>query len=41
MDSEESINSFEIKKGRLPKYLLNNNFFTNFFITFRHYHYAK
>ena len=32
MDSEQSINSFEMKKNRLPGYLLNNFFwqFNNF-----------
>ena len=30
MDSEISINSFEIKKDRLPDYLLNNYFIYQF-----------
>ena len=38
MDSEKSINSFEMEKE--PDYL-SNNFFTNFLIASRHYYYAK
>ena len=42
MDSEKSINSFEIlKKYRSLDYLWNNLFFGNFLITFWHYYYAK
>ena len=34
MDSEKSINSFEIKKDRLPDYLLKNYFVYQFFNNF-------
>ena len=40
MDSEKSINSFEIKKDKLPDYLFGI-VFTNLLITFWHYYYAK
>ena len=30
MDSKKSINSFEMKKNKLPDYLLNNSFFYKF-----------
>ena len=41
MDSEKLRNSFEIKKDRLPDYLLNNYFFNYLLITFRYCFYAK
>ena len=34
MDSEKSINSFEIKKDRLRDYLFNNYFVYQFFYNF-------
>ena len=34
MDSEKPINSFEIKKDRLPDYLLKNYFVYQFFDNF-------
>ena len=46
MDSEKSMEiksekSFEIKEDRLPDSLYNNNFFTDFLITFRHYYWVE